>query len=138
MTDALAIDAAARELGVRPGTLRRWVREGCPTVQRGRRGRGLALVVDVAAVRQWREASERDAVTLELAGIVPEVLAASIHDAWRMAEGLDKRRLAGVLSAAWYMAATGLLDSLRDGCKGVPEIVSLPHPVERLKKIARG
>ncbi|RZL68767.1 MAG: hypothetical protein EOP77_00135 [Variovorax sp.] len=77
-------------------------------------------------------------MTLELAGIVPEVLAASIHDAWRMAEGLDKRRLAGVLSAAWYMAATGLLDSLRDGCKGVPEIVSLPHPVERLKKIARG
>lgn len=138
MSEALAVDDAARELGVRPGTLRRWVREGCPIVQRGRRGRGLALVVDVNAVRQWREANERDAVALELAGIVPEVLAGAVHEAWRMSEGIDKRRLAGVLSAAWYVAATSLLDHLRDGCTSVPEIVSLPEPVERLKQIARG
>lgn len=138
MNDPMAVDDAARELGVRPGTLRRWVREGCPVVQRGRRGRGLALVVDVAAVRQWREASERDAAILEIAGAVPEVLAAGIHEAWRLSEGMDKRKAAAILAGGWYLAASGLLDHLRQRCASVPEIAALPEPIERLQKIARG
>lgn len=134
----MAVEAAARELGIRPGTLRRWVREGCPIVQRGRRGRGLALVVDVAAVRLWREASERDAAILELAGLVPEVLAAQLHEAWRLAEGMDKRRLAAVLAGGWYLAASGVLDRLRERNCAVPEIEALPEAIGRLQKIARG
>jgi len=42
---ALPVDQAAAALGVPCDTLRRWLREGCPAVTRGRRGRGPAQAV---------------------------------------------------------------------------------------------
>lgn len=54
---ALPLEQAAHELGVKPRTLQRWTREGCPVAQRGRRGRGHAALIDPDAVRQWRDAN---------------------------------------------------------------------------------
>lgn len=135
---AVPIHEAARQLGVRPGTVARWVSEGCPVVQRGRRGRGCALLLDVDQVRRWTGADARDAAILELAAAAPELLANSMLQALQQAEGIDKRKLANVLCGAWYVAACSLLDHLRARCPSVPEINGpLPEPVERLRKIGK-
>jgi hypothetical protein len=134
---ALAVTEAASALGVRPGTLMRWVREGAPVVQRGRRGRGCALLVDPAAVRRWRGADARDALVLELAQVVPEILAAATEEALRSTEGPHKRALAGCMAAGWYLGSSAVLDHLRAIVATVPEVTApLPEPIERLRKIA--
>lgn len=74
---------------------------------------------------------------LALADDVPEVIARAIAESWRLAEGIDKHKLAGVLTATWYVTATAILDYLRDQCPAVPELDKLPEEVERLQKIAR-
>lgn len=135
---ALPLEQAAQVLGVRPGTLRRWVREGCPTACPGRRGRGHALLIDPTQVRQWREAGDRQALAMELASALPEVMAAATEKAWMEAEGIDRRRLAGVMAASWYLAACSVLDALRNTCPSVPDVGRpLPEAIERLEKIAR-
>ena len=132
---ALPVTEAAQALGIRPGTLLRWTREGAPVVQRGRRGRGCALLIDVEAVRRWRGADERDALLLALAQALPEVLAGAVEHAHQMTDGPHKRASAGVLAGAWYLAATAVLDRLREQCAAVPEVRTIPAPIERLRKI---
>lgn len=134
----LTLPEAAHHLGIPIGTLRRWVREGCPVVLRGHRGRGHACMVDVEAVRQWRESSQPDALLLEIASALPEVLARAMEKAWKLSEGADKRRLAGVLAGSWYVAASEVLDYLRDKHPAIPDVgPALPDQIERLRKIAR-
>jgi len=137
MARALPIAEAARELRVRPGTLRRWIRQGAPVAQRGCRGRGHALLVDVSAVKAWHGADARDGALLQIAAAIPEILAATTIQTLQDAQGVDKRKLAGILAASWYLSATATLDRLRELCAGIPEISSLPESIARLKKIAR-
>lgn len=137
MTAGLALVDAARALGVRKGTLRRWVREGCPVVSRGRRGRGHALRVDPAAVRQWRGVGERERAILELADALPRLTAQATFKAFQLTEGLDKRRLAGAMAATWYANALCMLDYLRGQCPAVPDVTTRPEEIENLLKIAR-
>ncbi|KAF1721963.1 terminase small subunit [Pseudoxanthomonas wuyuanensis] len=137
MHEGLPIGTAAQQLGIAPGTLRRWVREGCPVAARGRRGRGHAVLIDPDAVLQWRGAGERERLLLELAGAIPGLLAEAAVESLRQAEGLDKRRLAGTLAATWYLSTTTLLDHLRMTCPAVPDLAEVPEQIERLKKIAR-
>ncbi len=125
-------------LGVRPGTLARWVREGAPCVQRGRRGRGNALLIDPDAVRTWLGADTADALILELAATFPDVLATAAGDAFHLIEGPHKRATAGALAGAWFLAASAVLDHLRQRCASVGEIQALPDEVQRLQKIAKG
>lgn len=138
MSHPMPLADAAQVLGVRPGTLVRWIREGCPTACPGRRGRGHATLIDVDAVKAWREAGDRQALALELASALPEVMAAATEKAWMEAEGVDRRRLAGVMAASWYLAACSVLDALRNTCPSVPDVRRpLPDAIERLEKIAR-
>jgi len=139
MIHGVKIATAAAELGVPPGTVRRWVREGAPVVSRGRRGRGQALLVDPEAIRGWRMAGERQQIVLELAGQIPEILARAATESLQLAQGLDKHRLAGILAAAWYLGASAVLDHLRGACTAVPLAESMPEPAEItvLRKIAR-
>lgn len=131
------MESAAAALGIRIGTLRRWMREGCPVVVRGRRGRGQAALVDPDQVREWRQSSEREKILLALASSVPTVLAVATVESWRMAAGLDKRRLAGVLAGTWYTQTTSILDHFRTQCPSVPDVDVLPAEIEQLRKIAR-
>lgn len=131
------LDRAAAELGVPTGTLRRWVRQGCPVVHRGHRGRGHAALVDPAQVLQWRQAGARQQVYLELASAVPTVIAHAACDSMRLANGIDKKRLAGVQAATWYVATNAVLDHLRERCPAVPELAVVPDEIEQLRKIAR-
>lgn len=134
----LTLPEAAHHLGIPVGTLRRWVREGCPVVLRGHRGRGHACMVDVEAVQRWRESSTPNALLLEIAAALPDVLARAMVEAWKQIDGTDKRRLAGVLAGSWYVAASEVLDYLRAKHPGIPDVgPALPEQIERLRKIAR-
>lgn len=104
---------------------------------RGRRGRGHAVLVDPATVREWLQAGSIDAVLLGLAGAIPELLATATLEALQRAEGLDKRRLAGVMAATWYVGANAVLDHMREQCSTIPELAEVPEEIERLRKIAR-
>jgi transposase-like protein len=132
----LPLADAARALGERPGTLRRWVREGCPVVRRGHRGRGSATLVDPSEVQTWRQANTTDAVVLEIAAGLLNVTAIATDNALKKIEGIDKRRMGGILAAVWYETTTATLDYLRTKCTAVPEIEQLPRPIERLREIA--
>lgn len=136
---ALPVTEAASELGVKPGTLRRWVAEGCPIVQRGRRGRGCALLIDPDAVRRWRGADQRDALILEIAQALPEVLAGAADGLFKLIEGDPaKRRMAGLLAAGWEVGASAVLDRLREHCPSVPGLADQhPDAIQRLQKIAK-
>lgn len=137
MTQGLPLRAAASALGLAQGTLRRWVREGCPVVARGRRGRGHAVLIDPAAVLAWRAAGERERIYLQLAGAVPVVLAEAAAESLRQSQGLDKKRLAGTLAASWYLGTTAVLDHMREQCPAVPDVTDVPEQIEQLRKIAR-
>lgn len=137
--NAVPIPDAARALGISPATLRRWMREGCPVASRGRRGRGLAAMINPGEVRAWRQAGEREAVLLALASSLPDVLAGGIEKAHQLAEGTDKRRLAGILAGAWFLASAAILETLHELHPAIaPDPRAVPDKIERLRKIANG
>lgn len=132
---AVRLEEAARALGVSTASLRRWIDKGCPVARRGARGRGRAALVDPEQVRTWRDGGT-DAAMLCFASRLPELLAGAVSEAHRLADGVDKRRLAGVLAATWYICTTRLLDDLRAAGVDVAEVERLPLEVEMLRKIA--
>ena len=132
----ISIEAAAEILKKKPGTLRRWCREGCPHTP-GRRGRGKAQLVDPAVVREWIGGEPDTRQLLALASELPQLLAASMFEHWRQSDGPHKRALAGVLPAIWYSTCTQLLDKLREQNADVPDVQNpLPPEIEHLRKIA--
>lgn len=134
---ALPIAEAARVLGVPPGTLRRWCREGCPHVP-GRRGRGCALLVDPDVVRRWQGADVSDALILELAQVIPEMVAVATEKAFNSIQNEPaKRRMAGYFAVVWFEGCTAVHDTLREHCASVPEVRSFPEAIKRLQKIAK-
>lgn len=137
MTGPLPLAEAARELDVSEATLRRWIATGAPVAQRGRRGRGCRTLICPNAIRQWRAATGREQVLIELGSALPELLAESVAKSWQEAHGIDKRRLAGILSATWFVAASAVLEQLHRLHPAIaPDPRTLPEPIRRLRKIA--
>lgn len=138
--DAVTVDEAARVLGVTAYAVRRWIGEGAPVVRRGRKGRGHPTLVSPTALDAWREArkaaSSTDALLMQLAAELPAVLAVAAVEGHRLAEGVDKRKLAGIAVAMYYVNETALRDWLRERCATVPDVSALPSEIERLRKIA--
>lgn len=131
---------AAHELQVHPATLRRWLREGAPQVRRGRRGKGGAALIDVAAIRAWRGQGAASATTIParvLAAEVPELLASAICEVFHAIDGPHKRACADVLAAAWYSGACALRDRLAEIDPAIPEIDELPEQIAHLRDINR-
>ena len=133
----IPIKTAAEILQKKPGTLRRYCKQGMPH-QPGGKGRGKAVLVDPEQARQWIGAEPDTQHLLTLACDLPQLLAQVIFQCWQHAEGHDKRKLAGVLTAVWYASSTELLDHLREKNSEVPDIQNpLPPEIEHLRKIAR-
>jgi hypothetical protein len=86
---AVPLADAARELGVPPGTMRRWIRRGCPVATRGRRGRGHAIQLDTDSERAWRVSSIADGVVLTFASAIPHLLADGAAESFRLVNGTD-------------------------------------------------
>lgn len=136
---AVPIHAAAQELGVSVATLRRWIRRGCPVAVRGHRGRGCRALIDPDAVRAWRQAGAREATLMALASSLPAVLAKAVEDAHQQVQGLDKRRLAGVMAATWFVATAAILEHMHELHPTIaPDPRAVPDKIERLRKIANG
>lgn len=136
MMRLLPIPEVAKLLGERPGTLRRWCREGMPH-QPGRKGRGCQTLIDVEIARHWRGAPLDERAMLALAGEIPGILSRSMLERWKQCEGPDKRRLAGLIAAVWYEASASVLNRLREDNGAVPDVRALPPEIEYLRKIAR-
>lgn len=72
------IAQAAQALDVSSITLRRWIAQGCPVARRGGRGRGRATLVDVQAVRAWREGGAVGQPHLDIAGLIADAALATL------------------------------------------------------------
>jgi hypothetical protein len=140
------LKAAASELGVHVGTLRRWVARGAPVARSGRRGRGAAVLVHVEQIAAWRASSEGAAALpvdglRSFAGLIPEFVANACWSAWLEVEGPHKRQAAGALAAAWYEISVALLDQLRSvdpALTDIPDPSALPLKIEQLVRHFRG
>ena len=133
---AIPLDTAATELGVAPGTLRRWIREGAPVARQGARGRGRQTLVCVADIDTWRRSDGAERAMLNLAARVPELIADAVDDAYRDAHNVNKHVLAGVMVATWYRATTQVLDHMRELHPSVPDVDSLPsRKIDRIRSI---
>lgn len=147
MTDAAATVAdIAAALGTSGRTVSRWVKDGCPVIRHGRRGHGGAALLDLDAVRAWRE-SQHDhgddtGVILEIASLIPDVLAAAVDETARTATGPHKRALCASLAATWYLCTTRTLDTIRARHPDIAHLIhdpaSLPAAVQRLRRVADG
>lgn len=135
----IPIEQAAEILQKKPGTLRRYCKQGMPH-RPGGKGRGKAQLVDPAVVRQWIGAPADDRAVLTLADELQRLLAASVWKCWERATVLNRRREAGIYAAIWYQCATDALDKLRDMSGKVRDVESenCPPEIRRLLKIARG
>jgi len=136
-SSALSIPDAARALGVSPRAVRRMVERGAPVARRGGRGRGRATLIDVAALRAWQRPSGRLVAPVVLARTIPAAIATAIAAAYRDVDRSDKRALAGIFAASWYVASCAALDELRRLDADVPEIDVVPDEIARLREIAR-
>lgn len=137
--DLVTLPDAAERLGVPTGTMRRWLRQGLPVAQPGRRGRGHAARVSLPAVRAWRDAQRADEkLSTQLANELPKAMADAVYEGWRSIEGPDKRRLAGLVAVAWLWMAESVLDHLRARYPdaGIGHLSTRPEAIERLAKIA--
>jgi len=133
----VSLSVAAAELGEKPGTLRRWCREGMPH-DKGGRGRGKATMVDVAVARQWADLPADTQHLMTLADELPRIMATAVFNRWCEFQGPDKRRLAGEMAVTWYICVTTLLDHLQALNPNVAEPEKMPSEIDYLEKIARG
>lgn len=135
-SNALTIPDAARALGVSVSSMRRMVENGAPVARRGGRGRGRATLIDLAALRAWQRPSGRLVAPVVLARTLPTAISAALATAYRDLDRNDKRALAGIFAAAWYVATCAALDELRALDPAVPELDDVPEEIARLRKIA--
>ncbi|MEQ9002337.1 MAG: hypothetical protein RIE74_02110 [Pseudomonadales bacterium] len=133
MSKPCPVPEAAAELGIAPGTLKRWIAEGAPAARRGGRGRGNATLVDVAAVAAWRRGQGGEDALIALAGELPELLADGAYEAFKLADGPHKRALAGSLTAAWSLMLQAVLDRVSPN-----QARDSPEKIKRLYAVFQG
>lgn len=134
----------AEQFNVSTRTVLRWIADGCPTVRRGRKGGGGATVLDLDQVRAWRESkkdADSTAAVLEVATLLPDLLADAVEQAARDATGAHKLALHGALAEAWHRAALRFLEALRqrypDAAHLIRDPVSAPDAVWRMTRVNR-
>ncbi len=133
MTAFCTVSEAAATLNVRRGTLRRWLRGGCPVVRRGRRG-GDCTLVDVDAVRCWLAATPAEQQLIALASEIPALVAGAVFDVSRAVEGPHKTSTARVLGVAGLVVIDTLLKRLnRDVPNISAELRDEPYRIARLR-----
>lgn len=132
MPSPVSIKAAARELGRSVATVRRWVREGAPTVRLGEVGRGRGSLVEAEALRRWREGTPASPEGLTLATV-----AAALYDAYRRAPEGHSQPAWAELGLSHQQAAVLLVEAYREIARSVegryPD--ALPEEMARLASI---
>lgn len=131
---------AAAQLGVTPRALRRLIRrDGAPVVRPGRKGAGGATLVDPRAIRAWLDARDLpdERVVREIASALRLLSADALHEAWQASDGIDKRKLAGVLVATYDLHTIRATALLRHYVPTLPDNDTLPEPIRRMALAAR-
>jgi hypothetical protein len=137
VNEPLPIAEAATLLGVSVRSLRRWIADGAPVARFGG-GRGRPTLVHVDAIRAWQHGEPSAGSLRVLADQVPEILAAAMFDAFRLAEGAHKRALAGSLAAAWLIGTDAVLEAIRAHGADVPHLSVTPRKVANLRQVFAG
>lgn len=65
--EPVTIWKAAREFGRSEHTIREWIRRGAPVVREGKPGRGNGALVDLSALRAWRDRQKNGDVAYQVA-----------------------------------------------------------------------
>ncbi len=127
MQTLLRTTDAARALGVRPGTLRKWIRRGAPVVEPGGNGPGQSALVDIAAIEAWRGRKSDDAplVRLDTSALAKGLLATYRANTHRQL-GLTNRQAAAMLVESYW-------HTVRAATNHPP---TEPHPAEMATLIA--
>ena len=109
----MTLSAASKILGVHPGTVRKWIRQGAPTLELGSVGRGHSSQVDPEAIRRWL-------VQRDVPGVVEQTQAAQLNaladSLWRVLRndqaarvvGITERQAAGLLLLTYERLAKDL------------------------------
>ena len=127
---------AALELKVGQSTLRRWIRDGAPQARRGRPGRDGGAMLDIGAIKAWRNlGSTGDATALILASDAPNLLAAAIWQVFCDVEGPHKLPCAGVLVNVWFQCAWAIHERLAQINADVPNVNTVPKQISHLRDI---
>ncbi|MCC6543093.1 MAG: hypothetical protein IT392_01150 [Nitrospirae bacterium] len=99
MSQAVKITQAAKELRKTPSTIRRWIRQGCPTVQLGETGREGSLVI-LEDIKLWRAGIQRnDDIVMDKVAIA--LLDALKRDGVHERAGTSERQAAMILLLAF-------------------------------------
>lgn len=132
----------AAEFGVSPRTVHHWIGDGCPVIRRGRRGNGGSHLLDVDQVRAWRQRQhDSGGAVIELASLLPHLLADACAQAAQEAAGPHKLALHGALAEVWHTATVAALQALRERYPAqahlIRDPVVLPDPVFRMAQVNR-
>jgi hypothetical protein len=127
----MRVAEAAAELGVRPDTLRAWIRRGAPVVQPGSPGPGRGALVDLDAVRRWRARGADGAPALAIdAELIARGAMAAFRDGMHRDYGLTDRQAAGLISEVWAHI-------VREASGGHPPREPWPEQIATLIAIAQ-
>jgi hypothetical protein len=100
-------------------------------------GRGGHALLDVDAIAAWRRQQDaKDALTV-LAAELPELVAEAMSESFRLVDGAHKRASADLLTGAWYVVTTKLLEHIGEKAP-VRGIEGLPETIKNLRRIAEG
>jgi len=118
---------AARELGVSVSTIRRWIRDGAPTVSLGGPGRGKGSRVDVQELRAWLAGGTAQcdgaAALRSLEATIREVYAGEVEGMCLPAHaliGIEPIKAAAYLVHFWRVAVPKMIGQTPDG---TPQII---------------
>ena len=100
MSQGISIDEAAKALNRTPSTVRRWIRNGCPTVRLGETGREGSLVM-LDDVQRWRAGLSGVGDDNELQQIADSLLDTIKRDEVYERAGISERQAAIVLLLAF-------------------------------------
>ena len=125
-SDAMPLAQAARELGIDPVTLQRWIKRGCPVMRLGAKGRGRSSVVSVAAIRTWRAENDLNVIAAGLTAAFFRGNSGEPRPVWQDLN-IDRGKAALLFAEAFKSIHRELLGS---------EPIELPAPLQNLHEIA--
>jgi phage terminase Nu1 subunit (DNA packaging protein) len=96
----MPLRAAAKVLQVDPSTLQRYLRKGCPSLRKGRRGPGNSALVDLRQVRAWLGPASAPDPDMILRQIAEALVLALTEDRADMRAETSQ----AIVAAAFYVA----------------------------------
>ena len=122
----MTVRETAKQFGVHIGTVRRWIRAGCPCLQLGSVGRGHGAQLDPVEVQQWRVSQLIPTLAAQAEADVLKILATGMFDS------LKRDGLMGQTLPAEFVALK-IYERIYRNVKETPlEAKDLPDEMKRI------